>query len=151
MACTCVPHIVLHVSCRTRTSGGYFRPSEVRFRGILPLSSDWFYNVKTQKRFFSKIAHQKWLKLKISTVLYAPSPYPARGKMRFPQHLRRSSNGVCQSVKKSLTICCWDLFALTLAYEDVWIVAEYFMERLSMLLMPEQKKARLLMQALSTL
>ena len=35
MACTGVPHIVLHVSCRTRTSGGYFWPSEVRFRGIL--------------------------------------------------------------------------------------------------------------------
>ena len=44
MACTGVPHIVLHVSCRTRTSGGYFWPSEVRFRGILALSSDWFYN-----------------------------------------------------------------------------------------------------------
>ena len=35
MACTGVPHIVLHVSCWTRTSWGYFRPSEVRFRGIL--------------------------------------------------------------------------------------------------------------------
>ena len=44
MACTGVPHIVLHVSCHTRTSGGYFWPSEVRFRGILALSSDWFYN-----------------------------------------------------------------------------------------------------------
>ena len=44
MACTGVPHIVLHVSCWTRTSGGYFWPSEVRFRGILALSRDWFYN-----------------------------------------------------------------------------------------------------------
>ena len=44
MACTGVPHIVLHVSCGTRTSGGYFWPSEVRFRGILALSRDWFYN-----------------------------------------------------------------------------------------------------------
>merc|ERR1711902_223095 len=35
MAFTCGPHIVLHVSCRTRTSGGYLRPSEVRFRGYL--------------------------------------------------------------------------------------------------------------------
>ena len=34
MICTGVPHIVLHVLCSTRTSGGYFRPSEVRFRGI---------------------------------------------------------------------------------------------------------------------
>ena len=55
MACTCVPHIVLHVSCRTRTSGGYFRPSEVRFRAKIPLSSHWFYNVKTQKTHFLKI------------------------------------------------------------------------------------------------
>ena len=39
MACTGVPHIVLHVSCQTRTSGGYFRPSEVRFRAKIPLSS----------------------------------------------------------------------------------------------------------------
>ena len=44
MACRGVPHIVLHVSCWTRTSGGYFWPSEVRFRGILALLSDWFYN-----------------------------------------------------------------------------------------------------------
>ena len=32
--------------------------------------------------------------MKISTVLYVPSPYPARGKMVFPQHWRSSSNGV---------------------------------------------------------
>ena len=32
--------------------------------------------------------------MKISTVLYVPSPYPARGKMVLPQHWRRSSNGV---------------------------------------------------------
>ena len=32
--------------------------------------------------------------MKISTVLYVPSPYPGRGKMLFPQHLRRSSYGV---------------------------------------------------------
>ena len=55
MDCTCVPHIVLHVSCWTRTSGGYFRPSEVRFRAKIPLSSHWFYNVKTQKTHFLKI------------------------------------------------------------------------------------------------
>ena len=48
------PHIVLHVSCWTRTSGGYFRPSEVRFRAKIPLSSHWFYNVKTQKTRFLK-------------------------------------------------------------------------------------------------
>ena len=37
-----VPHIVLHVLCSTRTSGGYLRPSEVRFRAILALSDDLF-------------------------------------------------------------------------------------------------------------
>ena len=42
-------HIVLHVSCRTRTSGGYFRPSEVRFRAKIPLSSHRFYNVNIAK------------------------------------------------------------------------------------------------------
>ena len=54
MACTGVPHIVLRVSCGTRTSGGYFWPSEVRFRGILALSRDWFYNGKKQKCKFLK-------------------------------------------------------------------------------------------------
>ena len=44
MACTGVPHIVLHVLCSTRTSGGYFRPSEVRFRGIFgPFGRFLFY------------------------------------------------------------------------------------------------------------
>ena len=42
--CTGVPHILLHVSYWTCTSGEYFWPSEVIFRGILALSSDWFYN-----------------------------------------------------------------------------------------------------------
>ena len=37
MACTGVPHIVLHVLCSTRTSGGYYEPSEIRFEGILAL------------------------------------------------------------------------------------------------------------------
>ena len=54
MACTGVPHIVLHVSCRTRTSGGYFWPSEVRFRGILALSRDWFYNGQKNKMQISQ-------------------------------------------------------------------------------------------------
>ena len=42
MACTGVPLIELHVLSSTRTSGGYFRPTEVRFRGILALSGDYF-------------------------------------------------------------------------------------------------------------
>ena len=46
MACTGVPHIVLHVSCPTRTSGGYFRPSWVRIRAILDL---WIYKNIAQK------------------------------------------------------------------------------------------------------
>ena len=37
MACTGVPHIVLHVLCSTRTSEGYYEPSEIRFEGILAL------------------------------------------------------------------------------------------------------------------
>ena len=66
-SCTGVPYIVLHVSCWTRTSGGYFRPSEVRFRGILGL-------------------------------------YPACGKMVFPQHFLRSSNGVPTTTITSSTV-----------------------------------------------
>ena len=66
MACTCVPHIVLHVSCRTRTSGGYFRPSEVRFRAKIPLSSHWFYNVKTQKTQF--LQNSSWDKAEIENI-----------------------------------------------------------------------------------
>ena len=37
MACTGVPHIVIHVLCSTCTSGGYHEPSEIRFEGILAL------------------------------------------------------------------------------------------------------------------
>ena len=66
MACTCVPHIVLHVSCRTRTSGGYFRPSEVRFRAKIPLSSHWFYNVKTQKTQF--LQNSSWEMAEIENI-----------------------------------------------------------------------------------
>ena len=44
----------------------------------------------------AKIGHEKWLKLKISTVLYVPSPYPAPGKMVFPQHWRPTSDGVSE-------------------------------------------------------
>ena len=40
----------------------------------------------------------KWLKLKISTVLYVPSPYPAPGKMVFPQHWRPTSDGVYSDI-----------------------------------------------------
>ena len=47
MACTGVPHIVLHVLCSTRTFGGQFRPSEVRFRAIFAVSSNLFYKTKT--------------------------------------------------------------------------------------------------------
>ena len=54
MACAGVPHIVLHVFSSTRTSGGHFRPSEVRFRGILALSGDLFYTYKIFKLDFLK-------------------------------------------------------------------------------------------------
>ena len=38
--------------------------------------------------------------MKICTILYAYSSYPARGKLLFPQHLPSSSNGVprCNSI-----------------------------------------------------
>ena len=42
------------------------------------------------------------LKLKRSTVLYVPSPYPARGKMVFTQHWRPASNGVCVYVTSAV-------------------------------------------------
>ena len=74
MACTCVPHIVLHVSCRTRTSGGYFRPSEVRFRAKIPLSSHWFYNVKTQKTRFLKKGPIKLADFLYIHSLWCPQP-----------------------------------------------------------------------------
>ena len=41
-----VPYIVLHLLCPTRTSGGYSRPSEVRFRAIFAVSGDLFYKAK---------------------------------------------------------------------------------------------------------
>ena len=47
IACTGVSHIVLHVLCSTRTSGGHLRPSEVTFRAILSVSGDLFYKAKT--------------------------------------------------------------------------------------------------------
>ena len=47
MASAGVPHIVLHVLCSTRTFGGQFRPSEVRFRAIFAVSSNLFYKTKT--------------------------------------------------------------------------------------------------------
>ena len=56
---------------------------------------------KHKKRNFSKIAHEIRLKSKISTVLYVPSPYPAPGKMVFPQHWRPTSDGVLMEL-------CWD-------------------------------------------
>ena len=37
--------------------------------------------------------------MKISTVLYVPSPYPAPGKMVFPQHWRPTSDGVLDDVE----------------------------------------------------
>ena len=47
IACTGVPHIVLHVLCSTRTSGGHFRPHEVGFRAIFAVLGDLFHEAKT--------------------------------------------------------------------------------------------------------
>ena len=49
------PHKVLHVLCSTHISGGHFWPSEVRFRGILTLSGDFFYIYKIFRNDFIKI------------------------------------------------------------------------------------------------
>ena len=71
MACTCVPLIVLHVSRWTRTSGGYFRSSEVKFRGILVLKGNLFYICKNTKNvFFSNLAQQNVLIFEIWTLFY---------------------------------------------------------------------------------
>ena len=37
--------------------------------------------------------------MKIFTVIYVPSPYPAPGKMVFPQHWRPTSDGVLDDVE----------------------------------------------------
>ena len=90
MACTCVPHIVLHVSCRTRTSGGYFRPSEVRFRAKIPLSSHWFYNVKTQKTQF--LQNRAWEMAEIENI-HCPictQPIPSSWQNGLPPALATS-------------------------------------------------------------
>ena len=42
-------YIVLHVLCSTRTSGGHFRPSEVRFRAFCAVSGDYFIKQKTSQ------------------------------------------------------------------------------------------------------
>ena len=90
MACTCVPHIVLHVSCQTRTSGGYFRPSEVRFRAKIPLSSHWFYNVKTQKTQF--LQNRAWEMAEIENI-HCPictQPIPSSWQNALPPALATS-------------------------------------------------------------
>ena len=69
--CTGVPHIVLHVWCSTRISGGYFWPSEVKFRGILVLKGNLFYICKNTKNvFFSNLAQQNVLIFEIWTLFY---------------------------------------------------------------------------------
>ena len=90
MACTCVPHIVLHVSCQTRTSGRYLRPSEVRFRAKIPLSSHWFYNVKTQKTQF--LQNRAWEMAEIENI-HCPictQPIPSSWQNGLPPALATS-------------------------------------------------------------
>ena len=69
-----------------------------------------------QKTFFSKIAKQRRLELKICTILYAYSLHPAWGKLLFPQHLPGSSNGVL-SKKRGIyirTYCLLSTFSAVL-------------------------------------
>ena len=53
---------------------GYFRPSEVRFRAKIPLSSHWFYNVKTQKTRFLKKSPIKLADFLYIHSLWCPQP-----------------------------------------------------------------------------
>ena len=76
MAWTCVLHIVLYVLCWTRVSGGYFRLSEIRFRGIFTLSGNWFYEyIKAQKTYFFQFSPTKLASfLYMKSFLCPPSP-----------------------------------------------------------------------------
>ena len=53
MASTGVLHIVQHLLSSSRTSLGYFRPSEVRFSAILPFRT--IYSIRQKKAIFFKI------------------------------------------------------------------------------------------------
>ena len=57
MACTGVPHIVLHVSCRTRTSGGIFGPLKSDLGVFWPFRGTDFIMGKNKNANFSKSPH----------------------------------------------------------------------------------------------
>ena len=57
MACTGVPHIVLHVSCPTRTSGGIFGPLKSDLGVFWPFRGTDFIMGKNKNANFSKRAH----------------------------------------------------------------------------------------------
>ena len=57
MACTGVPHIVLHVSCGTRTSGGIFGPLKSDLGVFWPSRGTDFIMGKNKNANFSKSPH----------------------------------------------------------------------------------------------
>ena len=57
MVCTDVPHIVLHVSCRTRTSGGIFGPLKSDLGVFWPFRGTDFIMGKNKNANFSKSPH----------------------------------------------------------------------------------------------
>ena len=57
MVCTGVPHIVLHVSCRTRTSGGIFGPLKSDLGVFWPFRGTDFIMGKNKNANFSKSPH----------------------------------------------------------------------------------------------
>ena len=57
MVCTGVPHIVLHVSCQTRTSGGIFGPLKSDLGVFWPFRGTDFIMGKNKNANFSKSPH----------------------------------------------------------------------------------------------
>ena len=68
MACTGVPHIVLHVSCWTRTSRGYFGPLRSDLRVFWPFWGTDFIMGKNQNGIFSQGARQEILIFSLSSL-----------------------------------------------------------------------------------
>ena len=103
MACRGVSRIFLHVLCSTRTSGGQFRPSEVRFTAIFAVSGDLFIR---QKHTFCKKGHfpqRIWLKICVWTPKHLPDLNPRAGKWAIPGPKKTFRRGVFSYVSRGYT------------------------------------------------
>ena len=96
-ACTCVPHVVLHVSGWIRTSGGHFRPSEVRFRATFAIFGDYFIR---QKGPFpsTDLAENLW------TPKHLPDLNPRAGKWAISDPKKSFRHGVWGAIACSTRI-----------------------------------------------